>query len=72
MARRGVDLTSTEDTWEVRGGHDDSGMGRLRSGSRSWALRAFPLVDLPEKVRNGNCEQVCGEKLILKKSSLSG
>ena len=30
-------------------GLDVSGVGRLGSGARSWALHAFPLVVLPAK-----------------------
>ena len=56
------------------GGLIIAGVGRLGSGAHSWALHAFPLVVLTAKNENinGNCEQGCEGKSILKKSSLSG
>ena len=71
MARRGVEVTSAEDKWEVGG-------GMMSLGWAGWGaecahgLCAFPLLPYAQKVRNGICEQGCDEKLIPKKSSLSG
>ena len=54
----------------VRGWGGFSRVGRLGSGARSWALRAFPLVLLscPWKVINVNCDQGCKGKSIPKNS----
>ena len=64
MVRRGSYLGGGEVVDGV--GSNVSGVGRLESGSRSWALHAYPLVLLSclQKFRNGDCDQGCKEKLI--------
>ena len=75
MARRDVELTLAGDTWEVGCGAmymvwEGWGAGRAHGLCAPFPLLCCPAC--PLKVRNDNCERGCEEKLIQKKSSLSG